>query len=235
MKDVTAFKITTRATMKDGAPERFFHSWRMTFADESQIWFCFLGDELRAALDGETTCVTDLSHVCKIDLGSLWTFFDVPCPAQGAGEFTTRYHRVELTHELRAELRAAIEQNERQWLRQPERDYGGRDDVELDVSYRLPEWRTWHQGAGKAEFDCGDDPLTADKLAFWLEDESFARCADRLLAIARNQTYKPSDVGVCKLRWNENWQEFSFFVGGLHGGIINHGKGKDKADWSTHT
>jgi hypothetical protein len=249
MRNVSEFRITTRAACewKPGDdPPRFFHTFRMEFdvaappgppfVEQKRLYFMFTADELREALAGERTCVTDLMHVCKIDMGSLWMFFDTPCPAPSHGEFTTTYHRFEFTRDLRDELRAAIEQSERAWMRQPERSYGGRDDIDLDLSHRLPEWRTWHQGAGQAEFDTGGDALTADKLAYWRDrDEEFARCAERLLQIARNRTWKPEDVAVCKVRWHDYAGEFSFFVGGMSGGIINHGKNADKPDWSIHT
>lgn len=235
MKNVSEFRITVRPDSTSKDAERFLHHWRLEFDDSVRsVSFMFVGDECRRALAGEIGAVADISHMCKIDLASLWTFFDVPCPTLGNGQFTTDYRRIEICREIREELRAAIEVAERQWRTQPENKYGDRDDVTIDLAHRLPEWRTWYQGAGKGEFDTGGDPLTADKLAFWMEDESFAQCAERLLAIARNKTTKPDDVGVCKISWRSNWEEFSFFVGGMSGGIINHGNA-DKPDWSIHT
>lgn len=210
----------------------YTHYLRIGLEGQRSLYLFCIGKTLPELLDGSRDIVSDLAHVCKVDMGSLWTFYDVNIGSAWHGEFKSKYTRLEIVTEIREYLLTAISDAEKTICEAPLDEYGHPRQVRLDFADELVQWRTWHQGAGQADFECRNAE-TADALTRWRKHPKFEEMAQRLLTIARNGTRKPEDRKLVPITYRGP-REFNFVAGGMYGGLFNHGT-DEAPDWSIHT
>jgi len=190
--------------------------------------------EFEDLMDGKASSLTDISHNVR-RMGELYTFYDLEFGAPHTfGAMKAPYVNIMLPHYVTRILRRAV----RMTLRHCEPG-GERKSVEVSVLNRERWLRQYGQGTGKVEIDVA----SPEGAAFFTEcrthgGETFTRCIENLKAIARNTTYRHTDVGTVKL--SKDWDGFYFRIitprgsCSLNGGVINHGRDGEHS-WSTHT
>jgi hypothetical protein len=195
--------------------------------------FYFTHEEFSGVLVGRLSGCSDCSHNLR-RFGELYTFYDMEFSRHVRGVMHVPFVNVSIPRYVAKILDRVV----RMALRGCEPD-GGRITVELSFATRERWMRQYGQGTGKVNVDVSDEKSAA----FFTEmcthgGETFARCIENLKDIARNTTYRHTDVGTVKLF--KDYDGFYFCIitprgsQGLNGGVINHGR-DGKYDWSTHT
>ncbi len=196
--------------------------------------FYFTLDEFNGLFTGKLGSCNDIGHNVRSMGGEVFTFYDMEFSSQSRGVMKVPFVNVNIPRYVSRVLMRVV----RMTLRHCEPD-GKRKRVELSHANRERWLRQYGQGTGKVEID-----VTSPESAAFFTDcrthggETFTRCIEGLKNIARNTTYRHTDVGTVKL--SKDWDGFYFKIitprGSctLNGGVINHGRDGGH-DWSTHT
>lgn len=235
MKDLDSFKIEVSRAEDQG-----LRVWLYIRAPESAPglnWINFLlcGDEAIDLFAGKRAEFVDGYHRLSA-FGEDWLFFDTPDRGrEDSGELRIQYRRVIVPRPVRDEIAwritTAIERHDAQ---DPDK-WGRKDQIELDLSGDLEAWaRDYGQGKGSIQIDSADPGMAGTIAALEESDPSFARCWDRIKAIALNTTHARTDVAPIRIH-RESERAFLWTAGRLTGGLIDHGVAGIEADWSIHT
>lgn len=193
-------------------------------------WFICTIDELRSVCSGGI--VRDGYHKLESAFEA-WLFLDISDPFSADGEITIPAQCYSMPYEAQTELLAIVvdaleaydvsAESISRYTGLPD----GREKITLDLSSDLAIWNSWGRGTGTVRVVGDPEQIAQLAIDMWRSD-SCSDMYDRLEAIARNSTYRPSDVG--ELRIGYDFAGYGFTAGGMVGGLINHG-----GEWSLHT
>lgn len=216
------------------------------------IWFVLTSKELRALVSGERTTAEDGYHKVVVH-GDRWFFYDMEgmTTRLKSGNITVPFYNASLP---RTFMKAVLRLCWKTWRRLAagrieaekagisKHDLPHRIEIEVSQKHRDRSSRLYGQGLGQVEIDCGDykSEDTQTFLNACLENggETFARCLQGVINIARNSTWgfhQRAKVRISKDLDGFNWTALT--PGGrmiVCGGIVNHSRDKGH-DWSTHT
>jgi hypothetical protein len=200
------------------------------------VSFFMTEEEFTGVMKGEIGAVTDIGHNLRVD-GERFTFFDLDLGYrhETRGIMRVPYVIMMVPYHVRKILLRAVQ---RTWNRcLPD---GDRLRIDIPLATRERWLSKYGQGKGEVLIDLVNGEKTKE---FFDEcqaagGKTFSDCIDRLVAIARNTTFKNNERGVVKLF--KDWDGFYFNILGpdghsrMNGGVINHGR-DGTHDWSTHT
>lgn len=216
------------------------------------IWFVLTSVEFQDLLTGKRTTAEDGYHQVVVH-GDSWLFYDMEAlgGAKKSGNLSVPFYRANMPHTF---MKAVLRLCKKTWKLLINGYYdctiskGNKYDlphrIEIVVSKKHCERveRLYGQGLGNVVIDFGDwKPEEAIKA--WTFNslnggESFNRCVERLICIARNQTWgfhQTAKLGVSKDGDGFYWVAYS--PSGrriMNGGLVNHSRDGGN-DWSTHT
>jgi len=174
--------------------------------------FFMAPDEWVSFVKGGYTVFRDIAYVLVSDV-SIVTFYDIPYVSGTEGKVEVYYHRECIPHFMR---KAA----DRILKRKQECEFSDADIKRFERRYTI--------GSGIAKLEISDPEFFRE----CAKDQTFLRCQRQLVRIARNTTCRYWQKATIRL--SKDWDGWFFQLPGLHGGVINHGRG-GKPDWSIHT
>jgi hypothetical protein len=204
----------------------------------NSVWFCFTAEEFYRVMRESTGTCSDIGHNVRRS-GECFTFFDLDFSAQRQGIMHVPFVNVQISYQVCAILARAVRLAFR-------RVNSPGDSVKIDIPLPLRErWaREYGRGKGSADLD-----MTPETAAFLAECESapapdeewrtVRSNVDRLIQIAKNNTYRRADRA--RVRLAKDWDGFYFRIvrpdGStvLNGGLVNHTRDGGSPSWSTHT